>query len=734
MHTCLKCGNAFEGNFCPECGAPKPKDPVCSACGAKLNEPVKFCPNCGASLAETPTAPALPRDTQTPRPTAPILAPAAKFKIFSVMGLIPPFLLLLFGGLLFAFLAAPIFEMHSILFGIAGTINGYEMLQITESDFATLYALTVAVFTLGAITILCALLLFGFSIVFPKPKYDFKNFAVYAAYLAALILGIYFTAYIKQEDGGYNVLTVGACPTLLIVFSVIFAVLSCVSQAVRMLIVSQFGGFESFYEARREFTNELCMKYHLSEEPETPKKPSFRNLPKLQGTLKKANGFQQKKRNLVVLVIFATLFNFVWLFIWLFPIRFYIFIGISVLFILLFYLFTISIIVELFSRNKRITRWDREERSIAPKFLYRLDWRHNRLSEKTTEFWTAFGLCLFPAIPIIAQLLVQLFSGDHAAFVSVARSLLLTFVICIACVSLAIYRRRINNAIQKAPQETADAFEDSNAHYRAYLEDVNGYRNAVKARTAYRYRKSCYANGWEVKKDPPRPILHLLSHKLLYAATAVLLAVFIAIPSCILPVVTNMFRPGALAGYYLNESQSNVEHVLPEPDKRSDELWEFYSDNYKSIVKKIEQNERKMETATDWEQFEKLEEENKRLNERLATIEYKYIAVGFYKDEYKSAKVSYVRLDTARRNTPSSATKKTKQVKLENPRMNLNRYEDILDQGRSPVSVKICYTDGSYQNYFLPLSAYANVRQEIGTYRLSWSDGWGEYTAMLTLY
>lgn len=729
MHTCLKCGNAFEGNFCPECGAPKPKDPICSACGAKLDEPVKFCPNCGASLAETPTAPALPRDTQTPRPTAPILAPAAKFKIFSVMGLIPPFLLLLFGGLLFAFLAAPIFEVHSILFGIGGTINGYELLQITESDFATLYALTVAVFTLGAITILCALLLFGFSIFFPKPKYDFKNFAIYAAYLAALILGIYFTAYIKQEDGGYNVLTVGACPTLLIVFSVIFAVLSCVSQAVRMLIVSQFGGFESFYEARREFANELCMKYHLSEEPAMPPKPSFRNLPKLQGTLKKANEFQQTKRNLVVLVIFATLFNFIWLFIWLFPIRFYIFIGISVLFILFFYIAAISVIVDLFSRNKRITCWDREERSFAPKFLYRLDWRQNRYSEKTTEFWIAFGLCLFPAIPIIAQLLVQLFSGDHAAFVSVAPSLTLTFVICIACVSLAIYRRRINNAIQKAPQETADAFEDSNAHYRAYLVDVNGYRNAVKARTAYRYRKFCYANGWEVKKDPPRPILHLLSHKLLYAAIAVLLAVFIAVPSCILPVVTNMFRPGALTRYDLNSTQSSVKHVLPEPDKRSDELWEFYSGNYKSIVKKIEQNERKMETATDWEQLEKLEKENKRLNERLATIEYKYIAVGFYED-----KLSYVRLDTARRNTPSSATKKTKQVKLENPRMNLNRYEDILDQGRSPVSVKIYYTDGSYQNYFLPLSAYANVRPGIGTYRLSWSDGWGEYTAMLTLY
>ena len=430
-----------------------------------------------------------------------------------------------------------------------------------------------------------------------------------------------------------------------------------------------------------------------------------------------------------MLVIFATLFNFIWLFIWLFPIRFYIFIGISVLFILFFYIAAISVIVDLFSRNKRITCWDREERSFAPKFLYRLDWRQNRYSEKTTEFWIAFGLCLFPAIPIIAQLLVQLFSGDHAAFFSVAPSLTLTFVICIACVSLAIYRRRINNAIQKAPQETADAFEDSNVHYRAYLEDVNGYRNAVKARTAYRYRKFCYANGWEVKKDPPRPILHLLSHKLLYAAIAVLLAVFIAVPSCILPVVTNMFRPGALTRYDLNSTQSSVKHVLPEPDKRSDELWEFYSGNYKSIVKKIEQNERKMETATDWEQLEKLEKENKRLNERLATIEYKYIAVGFYED-----KLSYVRLDTARRNTPSSATKKTKQVKLENPRMNLNRYEDILDQGRSPVSVKIYYTDGSYQNYFLPLSAYANVRPGIGTYRLSWSDGWGEYTAMLTLY
>ncbi len=465
MHTCLKCGNAFEGNFCPECGAPKPKDPICSACGAKLDEPVKFCPNCGASLAETPTAP--------------ILVPAAKFKIFSVMGLIPPFLLLLFGGLLFAFLAAPIFEVHSILFGIAGTINGYEMLQITESDFATLYALTVAVFTLGAITILCALLLFGFSIFFPKPKYDFKNFAVYAAYLAALILGIYFTAYIKQEDGGYNVLTVGACPTLLIVFSVIFAVLSCISQAVRMLIVSQFGGFESFYEARREFANELCMKYHLSEEPETPKKPSFRNLPKLQGTLKKANGFQQKKRNLFVFTIYATLFNSILYYITTTMIHYYVFIGTSVFFILFFYLFTISIIVALFSRNKRITRWGREERSIAPNLLNRLFSKHTRLSEKTTEFWIAFGLCFISAIPLIVQLLswflalflldkniVNEFTILQGGFTTylLFPSLIMTFGVCINCVSLANCRRRINNALQKAPQETADAFEDSNAH------------------------------------------------------------------------------------------------------------------------------------------------------------------------------------------------------------------------------------------------------------------------------
>ena len=43
--------------------------------------------------------------------------------------------------------------------------------------------------------------------------------------------------------------------------------LKLVRLFVRMLIVSQFGGFESFYEARHEFANELCMKYHLSEEP-----------------------------------------------------------------------------------------------------------------------------------------------------------------------------------------------------------------------------------------------------------------------------------------------------------------------------------------------------------------------------------------------------------------------------------------------------------------------------------
>ena len=46
---CEKCGNEFEGKFCPECGrAVVAEKNTCKSCGTEFEG--KFCPNCGQAV------------------------------------------------------------------------------------------------------------------------------------------------------------------------------------------------------------------------------------------------------------------------------------------------------------------------------------------------------------------------------------------------------------------------------------------------------------------------------------------------------------------------------------------------------------------------------------------------------------------------------------------------------------------------------------------------------------
>ena len=47
MHKCSRCGQEFEGNFCPECGTPSQEVKACPVCGVRVLGNVKFCPECG---------------------------------------------------------------------------------------------------------------------------------------------------------------------------------------------------------------------------------------------------------------------------------------------------------------------------------------------------------------------------------------------------------------------------------------------------------------------------------------------------------------------------------------------------------------------------------------------------------------------------------------------------------------------------------------------------------------
>ncbi|MDE5897366.1 MAG: zinc ribbon domain-containing protein, partial [Clostridia bacterium] len=272
MQTCPHCGNSFEGNFCPECGVLRQESRNCPACGAELNAVVKYCPSCGVALTGEQPKPA-EQVAQSSR--TPILSSAAKLKLFSLMGFVPPILLFLFGGLVFAFLAAPVVKVRSTLLGIAGQLNGYEILTEAAIELETLTSYIHVATALGALSIPAAFLLFYFAVVYPKAKINYKNLAVYAAYLIAVVLGAYIIGYIKEEDGGLNMLTAGEFPALLIGFASGFAALSLVSLAVRFAVVVQFGGFSEFDAARKKRFDELLEKIPLTEETQTVPKPSF---------------------------------------------------------------------------------------------------------------------------------------------------------------------------------------------------------------------------------------------------------------------------------------------------------------------------------------------------------------------------------------------------------------------------------------------------------------------------
>ena len=50
MHKCLKCGQQFDGKFCPECGTKWIDPEACPKCGAHHEPNAKFCQECGARL------------------------------------------------------------------------------------------------------------------------------------------------------------------------------------------------------------------------------------------------------------------------------------------------------------------------------------------------------------------------------------------------------------------------------------------------------------------------------------------------------------------------------------------------------------------------------------------------------------------------------------------------------------------------------------------------------------
>lgn len=101
MHVCKKCGNEFDGIFCPHCGE-KWIEEVCPRCGEKLEEGARFCPKCGYSLLNNQGAP-----VPAAAPDDPVKE--SKVRTYKILYYLPYFVTCVVCALFFAWYALPVY-------------------------------------------------------------------------------------------------------------------------------------------------------------------------------------------------------------------------------------------------------------------------------------------------------------------------------------------------------------------------------------------------------------------------------------------------------------------------------------------------------------------------------------------------------------------------------------------------------------------------------------------------
>lgn len=751
MHKCFKCGTEFEGNFCPECGTKRQEEKTCPQCGAALAESAKFCTECGYSflavMPEAPTAPPAPAPQKTEKAAAPataepkparepVFTPAVLQKIHGVLRYVPAALLGLFAVLAFAFLAAPFIKAD--IFLMSATENAYEALSDTSINF--LHGSVVAVLIIASLALPVAALMCYLAHTNNSLKINRADFAAAPFYLAILITACTIIGLINAEDGGAGVLSAESCPTLLIVFSVLFALLSAGATAGRYFIAKS----PAFDEAREELK-----KRRAAQTPPVPPEAVARPLPPRRNAepkvIKRANRFTSRKPTpYLICFMFLFLGAYFAKMIYrelnsggsgnsLFELTvFFVTIG----FIIVYCFAAIIASQVLLTRFKHVTTWNKRERSAKSYLIIAI------VNAVVVAAMLIYTMVLY----FTPQNYDETYNYNYAyAFFSreFLPLLILSALLLIPLwVSLANMRRgkKVNTEIYGKKKPLPDdselvEFKELNREYLTYRKEQAEYEEFRIAEEIYRYEDKRYRRGELCDSRPPKFLFSLWIHKIAVAVTALVLAVLIAVPCIVFPIITNMFRIDVVKQFELGADTHTVRNILPEADNRTDSAWEFYDDSYMAIVHKLEENNKKTDTVTDLEELGKIMEENIQLTEQLNKLTYRYICISFAElSENSGTRVVRTMLDLNRCDSAKSTLKEVSSVRLSPNEAAVISADTKIEELLQRFTAEIYYKDGSFQNCFVPASAFSSVDFFTkGTYKISWQDSWGEYTADFTI-
>lgn len=228
------------------------------------------------------------------------------------------------------------------------------------------------------------------------------------------------------------------------------------------------------------------------------------------------------------------------------------------------------------------------------------------------------------------------------------------------------------------------------------------------------------------EKKQPLAFLKKLSKKtwiiILSVALAIVIALAVAIPVAI--VSSNIFRIGKVDKINIGDSRERVKEVLGEPYVFSDSLYEYYDDDFKALMKKMEDAEGDLEGSfEDMEDEDDLENAFGDLEDLLLeyeTTEYQYIAVSFDGTGAVASVYFDAKRTEATKDSPKTYQKHTLITK------------EVLRYVPTDIIYSVEFTDGSfYKAVALHNFTATGTDNKV---QIEWKDAWkSDYSAQLSV-
>ncbi len=234
MNKCPKCNTEFDGNFCPNCGEKFEQEKSCPKCGTKLFGSARFCNECGYSFIGEQA-----KSENTYQPQAKSVSNYQLYnqavKTYEILKIMPTVAFALFTAMLFIFAATPVAKLI-LGMGIPNQSLG-NVYTMTSGVLLEIPSLKITLTVLVIIMIVSVILSVALCVVKCTPKYKYINFSLskrltyttFFVYALTFILGIIIAVTVIISDEGMDLISIGACPILLIVFSTICFVVSIIS-------------------------------------------------------------------------------------------------------------------------------------------------------------------------------------------------------------------------------------------------------------------------------------------------------------------------------------------------------------------------------------------------------------------------------------------------------------------------------------------------------------------------